>query len=129
MKKFLKIIAIVLIAVVLLIALFFKHFVFFDIDHIPRKGEYYASIQSPYDRDAKLNIYYNPGNATGGSWTRVELEVSEQKRNLYFQSNKLPNEGLECKWLDKNTVRIDGHTIKTENGYYDYREHLEHKKD
>lgn len=113
-KHFIKILLIVL---VLIIGIIIYHN-FYNINNIAT-GCFREEIISP-NGDYILKSYFVDGGSLSGDAMRVELvEISTKKtRNIYFN---YPENKVEMKWLDDETVKINEVELNILKDTYDWR--------
>ena len=91
---------------------------FFDIEELP-SGEIINTVYSP-DRKHIINSYVVNGNATVDFSVRCEVVSveSNNKRNIYWEYHC---DQANVKWIDNNTVEINGKTLNVITDSYDWR--------
>ncbi|MBM7562950.1 DUF5412 family protein, partial [Fusibacter tunisiensis] len=92
---------------------------FFDINRIP-EGELIDQIESP-SGEYSLSIYLVNGGATVSYAIRGELaynQLNKMSKNIYWNYKE---ETALVKWIDNNTVDINGHIIDVRYQVYDWR--------
>ena len=115
MKDIIKIIAKIFACFILISFIVVTCFPRVSTQKLTPEGEYLFSIKSPYD-EKKVNIYLFNGGATTSYYIRGEVEYKNgKKRNIYFNADE---ETAKVKWLNKNSLIINGHLIKNIN--YDF---------
>lgn len=95
------------------------YFLFFDMNRLPQ-GEYLTEETSP-DKSYTVRAYLSNGGATTAYAVRVELVFNNQKdksKNIYWNYRE---ETAAIKWLDNDTVIINGHTLDVPNEKFDFR--------
>lgn len=111
-----KILIIAMIIIVVLIACILYHF-FYDMNSLP-KGELLESIESPTN-DYTINSYI-VRNSLSVDAIRVELINNKtlKRKNIYWG---YPESIADIKWIDKDTVEINGHVLNIHKDIYDWR--------
>ncbi len=87
-------------------------------DNLP-EGERIGSYDSP-ESTYTLNIYLCNGGATTDFSIRGELVENEtdNTKNIYWSYHE---QEAEVKWIDKETVVINGRTLNVTKDSYDFR--------
>ncbi len=83
------------------------------------EGELLASYDS-LDSQYTINMYLCNGGATVDYSLRGELVINSSgtKKNIYWNYHETT---ASVKWIDSETVNINGHTINILNEVYDFR--------
>lgn len=116
MKNKKKIIRSVMI-VGLLLVVFFSYgiyWAFFDVNRLPT-GEYLT------EETYTLKAYLSNGGATTSYSIRGELVFNNLKgktKNIYWNNRE---ESASIKWLDSDTVNINGHSLDVPDEKFDFR--------
>lgn len=95
------------------------YWLFFDINRIP-EGELIDQIDSP-SGEYSLRVYLVNGGATTSYAIRGELaynQLDKKSKNIYWNYKE---ETALVKWIDNNTVDINGHVIDVRYQVYDWR--------
>ncbi|GAB6109503.1 DUF5412 family protein [Fusibacter bizertensis] len=95
------------------------YWLFFDINRIP-KGELIDQIDSSTG-EYSIKVYLVNGGATTSYAIRGELtynHVDKKAKNIYWNYKE---ETALVKWIDENTVEINGHEIDVRYQVYDWR--------
>ena len=120
MKKAIWITSIVLGSVlVLFLALIFAvRWAFFDIQRIEGQNELTVS-QSPNGKYT-VTAYLNDGGATTGFAVlcTVKDNESDKEKNIYWNYHC---NSADIKWIDEDTVDINGEVLDVETDTYDFR--------
>ena len=120
MKKAIWITSIVLGSVlVLFLALIFAvRWAFFDIQRIEGQNELTVS-QSPNGKYT-VTAYLNDGGATTGFAVlcTVKDNESDKEKNIYWNYHC---NSADIKWVDEDTVDINGEVLDVETDTYDFR--------
>lgn len=117
-KKTLRVIIIVSLACISFIG-YGVYWALFDTNRLPR-GEYLTEVNSP-DGAYTLKAYLINGGATTSFAIRGELVMNDRKgktENIYFNYRE---DNANIKWIDSDTVVINGHTLTVPNEKFDYR--------
>ncbi|MBD7969349.1 DUF5412 domain-containing protein [Paenibacillus sp. Sa2BVA9] len=91
----------------------------FDTNRLP-KGEYLTEVTSP-DGAYTLKAYRVNGGATTSFAIRGELVTNDQKgksKTIYWNDHE---DNATVKWIDSDTVHINGHTLNMPNEKFDFR--------
>lgn len=117
MKKILIIMGSVLVVLTVFIGSFVYR-TFYSMETLP-KGEYLTEAISP-SGEYTVKAYLCNGGATVDYAVRGELinNSSEKTKNIYWEYKKAK---ADIKWIDKDTVNINGHMIEVPKGKYDWR--------
>ncbi|RPJ98358.1 DUF5412 domain-containing protein [Priestia endophytica] len=95
------------------------YWAFFDMDRLPT-GDYLTEEKSP-DGVYTLKAYVTNGGATTSFAVRGELvfnNKSKKTKNIYWNYRE---ESADIKWIDNNTVAINGHILNVPNDKFDFR--------
>ncbi|SDH66836.1 hypothetical protein SAMN05192534_1095 [Alteribacillus persepolensis] len=95
------------------------HWAFFDMERLPA-GEHLTEATSP-DGTYTLKAYASHGNATVSNAVRGELVFHEEKdktKNIYWNYRE---ESADIRWMDDDTVEINGRTLDVPHDTYDFR--------
>lgn len=95
------------------------YWAFFDMNRLPT-GEYLTEETSP-DGTYTIRAYLNNGGATTSYSIRGELVFNKSKsktKNIYWNYRE---DTAEIKWIDNDTVIINGHTLEVPNERFDFR--------
>ncbi|MED0759081.1 DUF5412 domain-containing protein [Aneurinibacillus thermoaerophilus] len=94
------------------------YFLFYSMSRLP-EGDFIKQVDSP-DKRHTIKMYIVYGGATVAPAVRGELITNkkETKKNIYWDYRTLDT---NVKWLDNDTVSINGHEIDVEKELYDYR--------
>lgn len=95
------------------------YWAFFDMGRLP-KGDLISEVTSP-DGTYTLKAYVSSGGATTDNAVLGELNFNKENKkakNIYWNYHE---ENANIKWLDENTVIINGHKLKVLNETFDYR--------
>lgn len=117
MKKIRLFLSILIVIVGLFLLLIY--WAFYDTERLP-KGEFIASIDSP-NNEYTVKLYKVNGGATVSYSIRGELNFNQKNRkpkNIYWNYRE---ENAEVKWLDEDTIIINGHSLNVPNDVYDWR--------
>lgn len=109
-------ILIIAIIIVVLIACVIYHF-FYNMNFLP-KGEPLESIELPTN-DYIINSYI-VRNSLSADAIRVELinNKTSKRKNIYWG---YPESTANIKWINEDTVEINGHILNIHNDRYDWR--------
>lgn len=82
-------------------------------------GEYLDSLNS-FDGIYTLKAYFIDGGSLSGDEIRVELVNNKnyKKKNIYLD---YPKSTVNMKWIDENTVDINGKILNINDDTYDWR--------
>ncbi|MFP7486262.1 DUF5412 domain-containing protein [Priestia filamentosa] len=95
------------------------YWAFFDMNRLP-KGEYLTEETSPNGKYT-LRAYVSNGGATVAYAVRGELVFNDgyrRDKNIYWNYRE---DTANIKWLDNDTVVINGHTLDVPNEKFDFR--------
>lgn len=95
------------------------YWVFFDTNRLP-KGEYLTEVNSPGGAYT-LKAYRINGGATTTFAIRGELVMNDRKgktKNIYWNNRE---DNANMKWIDNDTVVINGHTLYVPYEKFDFR--------
>ncbi|AZB41500.1 hypothetical protein CEF21_03865 [Bacillus sp. FJAT-42376] len=95
------------------------YWAFFDMSRLP-KGELIEEAQSP-DGTYTLKAYVSDGGATTSYAVRGELNFNKGNRkpkNIYWNYRE---ETASMKWIDSDTVQINGRILNVPYETYDFR--------
>lgn len=95
------------------------YWAFFDLNRLPT-GEYITEATSP-DGKYTLVAYVTNGGATTSYAVRGELIFNQEggkAKNIYWNYKE---ESADIKWLDHDTVTINGHSLDVPRDKFDYR--------
>lgn len=114
-RDILKFIIGLFIALILAI-LYLFYYLFFSMSRLP-EGEFLEKYTSP-NGTYELSIYLSEGedNAIRGELNSSELHIDG--KNIYWE---FPKETVYVKWIDNDTVQINGHELELPNSLYDSR--------
>lgn len=117
-KKTLRIITIVGLACISILG-YGVYWALFDTNRLP-KGEYLTEVTSP-DGAYTLKAYRINGGATTSYAIRGELVMNDQKgkpKTIYWNYRE---DNAAVKWIDSDTVHINGHTLNVPDEKFDFR--------
>ncbi|AMA74780.1 hypothetical protein ACH33_14585 [Aneurinibacillus sp. XH2] len=91
---------------------------FYSMSNLP-KGDFIKKVDSP-DKNYTIQMYIVNGGATVSTAVRGELITNKKgtKKNIYWDYK---TSDTNVKWLDNDTVSINGHEINVEKDVYDFR--------
>ncbi len=115
MKKKLIVISLIII----LVLTFGVYWIFFDMTSLP-KGELISQAESPKGTYT-IKAYLTNGGATTSYAIRGELNFNKSKKkpkNIYWGYRL---EDAHIKWIDDDTVSINGHELQVPGDKYDFR--------
>lgn len=95
------------------------YWAFFDMNRLPT-GEYLTEESSP-DGSYTLKAYVANGGATTSYTVRGELVFNQKNRkvkNIYWNHKE---DSADIKWLDNDTVMINGHSLDVPKDKFDFR--------
>lgn len=95
------------------------YWAFFDMSRLP-EGDLISEVNSP-DGTYTLKAYVSSGGATTDFSVRGELNFNKENKkpkNIYWNYHE---EKANIKWIDKNTVVINGHELSVPNETFDFR--------
>ncbi|MFD1929711.1 DUF5412 domain-containing protein [Sporosarcina siberiensis] len=95
------------------------YWAFFDMNRLPT-GEYLTEESSP-DGKYTLKAYVANGGATTSYTIRGELNFNQKNKkpkNVYWNNKE---DGADIKWLDNETVIINGHSLDVPKDKFDFR--------
>lgn len=95
------------------------YWAFFDMNRLPT-GEYLTEESSP-DGKYTLKAYVTNGGATTSYAVRGELVLNEENgktKNIYWNDRE---DHAEIKWIDNDTVVINGKSLNVPTEKFDYR--------
>lgn len=95
------------------------YWAFFDMNRLP-VGEYVTEETSP-DGTYTLKAYRIDGGATTSYTIRGELVFNDrnnQTKNIYWNHRE---ETVNIKWINHDTVIINGHTLHVTEETFDFR--------
>lgn len=95
------------------------YWAFFDMNRLP-KGELISEVSSPKGTYT-LKAYVSNGGATTDYAVRGELNFNKENKkskNIYWNYHE---EKASIKWIDENTVLINGHELSVPNETFDFR--------
>jgi flagellar basal body-associated protein FliL len=116
-----KIVFISLFIVLFIVALigYGVYWAFFDMSSLP-KGDKIAEVSST-NGTYTIKAYVTSGGATTDNAILGELNFNKANRkpkNIYWNYHE---ETANIKWIDDNTVIINGHKLKVPNQTFDFR--------
>ncbi|WP_454190973.1 DUF5412 domain-containing protein [Paenibacillus sp. Marseille-Q7038] len=117
-KKTLRVIIMVGLACISILG-YVVYWALFDTNRLPR-GEYLTEVDSP-DGTYTLKAYRINGGAITSNAIRGELVLNERKgksKTIYWNYRE---ENAAVKWIDSDTVHINGHTLNVPNEKFDFR--------
>ncbi|WP_442950914.1 DUF5412 domain-containing protein [Paenibacillus sp. An7] len=117
-KKTLRMITIVGLACMSVLG-YAVYWALFDTNRLP-KGEYLTEVTSP-DGAYTLKAYRINGGATTSFAIRGELVMNDQKGNSKTIYWNYREDNAAVKWIDSDTVHINGHTLNVPNEKFDFR--------
>ncbi|MGN1194633.1 MAG: DUF5412 family protein [Acutalibacteraceae bacterium] len=118
MKKTLKVTAAVLLSLIAVSAVLYYHF-FVSMNALP-EGELIAGYPSA-SAACSVNIYRCSSGATVADAVRGEVVFENGKRkNIYWQYRE---SDAEVKWIDAETVSINGRVLNVYHDKYDFRKY------
>ncbi|MED1471756.1 DUF5412 domain-containing protein [Bacillus salipaludis] len=95
------------------------YWAFFDMSRLP-KGDIISEVSSP-EGTYTLKAYVSSGGATTDNAVLGELNFNKgnkKPKNIYWNYHE---ETANIKWVDENTVIINGHKLKVPSETFDYR--------
>ena len=95
------------------------YWAFFDMNRLPM-GEYLTEESSP-DGNYTLKAYVANGGATTNYTVRGELifnQKGSKAKNIYWNQRE---DSADIKWLDNDTVVINGHSLDVPKDKFDFR--------
>ncbi|WP_427340738.1 DUF5412 domain-containing protein [Caloranaerobacter sp. DY30410] len=95
------------------------YWAFFDMTRLP-KGEFLTESTSG-DGNYTIKIYLCNGGATTSFAIRGELNFNKKlkkPKNIYWNYRE---DSVEIKWVDNDTVIINGHELDLPNETFDFR--------
>lgn len=119
MKKRNKALIFTLIGIVFILGLLVVYWAFFDMNRLPT-GEYLTEDTSP-DGTYTVKAYLTNGGATTSYAIRGELVFNNRNgktKNIYWNYQE---ETADIKWIDHDTVVVNGHTLKVPKDKFDFR--------
>lgn len=121
MRKILKITGIicgVIIGFILILILTINYF-FFNINHLP-EGQFLSIAESP-NHEYSVKAYVSKSGATVADAVRVEVIYHKKKdktKNIYWAYRESE---AEIKWVNNDTVSINGIELDVRKDVYDFR--------
>ena len=113
-----KKLSIVLLIIIILVA-YLVYWAFFDMNRLP-EGELISQVQSP-NGTYTLKAYRTNGGATVWYAIRGELNFNNSIRRAKDIYWNYPEDEAEIKWLDDDTVIINGIQLDVPNEKFDFR--------
>lgn len=92
---------------------------FFDMSRLPI-GEYLTEESSP-DGKYTFKAYVVNGGATTSYTVRGELVFNQKNRNAKNIYWNYKEDSADIKWLDNDTVLINGHSLDVPKDKFDFR--------
>lgn len=95
------------------------YWAFFDMNRLPM-GEYLTEESSP-DGKYTLKAYVANGGATTSYTVRGELvfnQKTKKTKTVYWNHKE---DGADIKWLDNDSVKINGHFLDVPKDKFDFR--------
>ncbi|ERI09734.1 DUF5412 family protein [Aneurinibacillus aneurinilyticus] len=94
------------------------YLLFYSMSNLP-EGKFVKQVDSP-DKSYAVRMYIVEGNATVATTVRGELLKNKKgtKKNIYWDYRITDT---NVKWVDPDTVSINGHKLDVEKDIYDFR--------
>jgi len=116
MKTALKCIAVVLVLLVAVSSILYYNY-FVSMRSLPEGTLVGTYKESEYD--SEINIYRCSSGATVDDAIRGEVVFKDgKKKNIYWSYHE---SDADVKWIDSETVSINGHVLNIHNDKYDFR--------
>lgn len=111
---------VIIVIIIVLVIVYAIYYFFYNTSNLP-EGDLIESIKSPTD-EYKLNSYFINGGSLSGDAIRVELtnNKTSKRKNIYWG---YPESTANIKWINEDTVEINGHTLNIHKDRYDWRKH------
>lgn len=120
MRKIIRYVFLIIIAIVILIGLLIYRF-FFSMNSLP-KGELIDSIDSP-NGNSTVNVYLVRGSATVSEAIRCEVifnaRLINKSRNIYW---KYRQSEVNITWLNDQIIKINEIFLDINKDTYDFRQ-------
>ena len=120
MKRLIKIFSVITVFMVIVFGYGIYHF-FFDIDNLPH-GDVIKEVPSP-NGEHTFKAYLVNGGATVDFAIRGEVQFnnsSKKPKTIYWNYHESE---ANIKWLDNNTIVINGHELNVAKEIFDFRRH------
>ncbi|WNS78309.1 DUF5412 domain-containing protein [Domibacillus sp. DTU_2020_1001157_1_SI_ALB_TIR_016] len=95
------------------------YWAFFDMDRLP-KGDFISEADSP-NGDYTVKAYVSSGGATTDFAVRAELHFNKENRKPKTVYWNYHEEQAVIKWMDQDTVVINGHWLDVPYDVFDFR--------